>query len=331
MSSIVELQDIRKSFRPRLFGEKIEAVCGVSFTVREGESFGCLGRNGAGKTTLLKILTGLLRPDSGKAHLLGFPCGHAGARSELGYLPENPYFHEHLTPEEGLSLLGRLSGLSHAAILGRRDELLERVGLGAARQRRIRTFSKGMRQRFGLAAALLHQPRLLLLDEPLSGLDPAGRQLVKDIVLEERKAGRTVVLCSHVLADVEEMCDRVLVLHEGKVVRDGAISELLQDRPQSFELCVEAAPADLRRMLLERSTKHHEVGTRLTVQLPGAEMGPGLATYVQKKGVRVLALIPERETLERWFVKLTSSSPAAAEPPIEEEVVKPSVEEEVVA
>src|SRR5262249_24382915 len=149
----------------------------------------------------------------------------------------NPYFHEYLTPFEGLELYGRLCGLTRAEIRARASDLLERVGLADAAKRRLRGFSKGMRQRFGLAAALLHEPRLVVLDEPLSGLDPAGRMLVKELILEQRSAGRTVVLCSHVLADVQELCDRVVVLHKGEVVRSGTIAALLDSAPRSFELC----------------------------------------------------------------------------------------------
>src|SRR5258705_2702204 len=165
MTSVVEVTDLHKTFRPEVFGKPVQALRGVSFHVREGECFGYLGQNGAGKTTTMKVLTGLMTPTKGTASMLGRPCGDEAARRALGYLPENPYFYEHLTPTEALQFYGRLSGLTAADIAARAPALLERVRLSDAAKRRIRGFSKGMRQRFGLAAALLHEPSLVMLDE----------------------------------------------------------------------------------------------------------------------------------------------------------------------
>jgi ABC-2 type transport system ATP-binding protein len=201
--------------------------------------------------------------------------------------------------------------------------LLERVGLADASSRRLRGFSKGMRQRFGLAAALLHDPELLVLDEPLNGLDPGGRRLVKELILEQRRAGKTVVLCSHVLEDVQELCDRVVVLHRGEVVRDGSIPELLSSAPRSFELCAEAVPAALAKRIESASTLFRAAGATITAHLPGAELGPRLAAEVHASGGRLLSLVPERESLEEWFLRLVSSddvAPVPVEPMPEMEV-----------
>ncbi len=306
MTRLLEVEDLKKSFRPSLFAKRVPALRGVSFAVEQGRCFGLLGRNGAGKTTTLKILTGLIRADSGLARLLEKPAGTAAARRCLGYLPENPYFHEHLTPNEGLDLLGRLSGLDRDDLERRGPPLLERVGLLEDADRPLRGFSKGMRQRFGLAAALLSDPRLLLLDEPMSGLDPAGRHLVKEILLEEHARGKTILLSSHVLADVEELCDQVAVLNEGVVVCQGPIAELVHSAPRSFELCVERITEPMRARILQTASKILQIGERLTVRIHGADDGPRLAAEVQSQGGRLLALIPERETLEQWFVKLTA-------------------------
>jgi ABC-2 type transport system ATP-binding protein len=162
-----------------------------------------------------------------------------------------------------------------------------------------------MRQRFGLAAALLTDPDLLMLDEPLSGLDPRGRRMVKEIVLAERAAGKTVFLCSHVLSDVQELCDRVVVLHQGVVAREGTIHELLDSRPQSFELCAERVPAELSARIEGAATLFRSAGGTLTAHLPGETLGPELAGAVHAAGGQVLSLIPERETLESWFVRFT--------------------------
>lgn len=308
--AVVEVADLAKTFRPEVFGPPVTALRGVTFSVPEGQCFGYLGQNGAGKTTTLKILTGLMSPTTGTATLLGRPAGDPEARRSLGYLPENPYFYEHLTPREALEFYGRLSGVSHADVRARTPRLLERVRIDDVADRRIRGFSKGMRQRLGLAAALISEAPLLLLDEPLSGLDPQGRHLVKEIVLEERKLGRTVMLCSHVLADVEELCDRVVVLHGGHVVRDGAIRDLIDGAPKSFELCADLVPADLAARIAARATSVHDAGGRLTARLPGPDLGPEFAASVHAAGGRVVSLVPERESLESWFVRVTGQETA---------------------
>jgi ABC-2 type transport system ATP-binding protein len=173
-----------------------------------------------------------------------------------------------------------------------------------------------MRQRFGLAAALLHDPPLLLLDEPLSGLDPAGRLLVKELILEQRRAGHTVVLCSHVLADVQELCDRVVVLNHGEVVRNGTIHELLSSAPRSFELCAEQVPESLREKIEAAATLWRTSGDVITARLPGCELGPAFAAEVHAHGGRLLSLVPERESLEEWFVRLTAEAPVEPLPPV---------------
>jgi ABC-2 type transport system ATP-binding protein len=310
MDSVVEVADLHKTFRPEVFGRPVTALRGVSFSVRRGECFGYLGQNGAGKTTTLKVLTGLMTPTRGSASLFGRPSGDAAARRDLGYLPENPYFYEHLTPVEALELYGRLCGVSPSDVRARTPQLLQRVQIDDVATRRIRGFSKGMRQRLGLAAAMIADPPLLLLDEPLSGLDPHGRHLVKEIVLSERRAGKTVFMCSHVLADVEELCDRVVVLHGGVVVKDGAIQDLLDSEPRSFELCADRVPADLRARIAAASSLYREAGDKVTAELAGAQLGPELAAAVLASGGRVLSLVPERETLESWFVRVTGSTTA---------------------
>ena len=309
MTYVVEVTDLHKTFRPQVFGPAVQALRGISFRVEQGECFGYLGQNGAGKTTTMKVLTGLMTPTTGSATLLGRPCGDEAARRQLGYLPENPYFYEHLTPIEALQFYGRLSGLSAADVKARTPALLERVRLSDAANRRIRGFSKGMRQRFGLAAALLHDPALVMLDEPLNGLDPGGRQLVKELILEERQKGRTVFLCSHVLADVEELCDRVVVLHGGVVAREGSMHDLLDSKPHSYELVAERVPAELAAKVKAAASLFRDAGGSLTAKLPGPDLGPDLAAQVHAAGGRVVALVPERETLESWFVRLTSARP----------------------
>ncbi len=304
MNTVIRVRDLHKTFRPSAFGRPVQALRGVSFDVTEGECLGYLGPNGAGKTTTMKVLTGLMTPTSGDALLLGVAPSDASARAGLGYLPENPYFYEHLTPLEALDFYGALSGVSAATVRERAPRLLERVRLADAATRRIRGFSKGMRQRFGLAAALIHEPALLMLDEPLSGLDPAGRRLVKEIILEERAAGRTVFLCSHVLADVQELCDRVVIVHEGQIAREGTIQYLLESGPRSFELVASHVPDEVKARIREAARLYREAGDTVTAHIGGAEAAPELAAAVHAAGGRVLSLRPERENLEAWFVRV---------------------------
>jgi ABC-2 type transport system ATP-binding protein len=209
--SVLEVRGLVKGFRPSPFKPKNPALRGVSFAVTEGECFGLLGQNGAGKTTTIKIATGLLRADGGAAFLLGRESGDCSARRALGYLPENPYFHEHLTPHEGLSIYGRLCGMSAAQVKELAPAMLERVGLTDAATRRLRGFSKGMRQRFGLAAALLHDPELLILDEPYTALDSDGAALL-DRELRALRDGRALLLSTHDPARVEPLATARLAL-----------------------------------------------------------------------------------------------------------------------
>jgi|LSQX01.2.fsa_nt_gb ABC-2 type transport system ATP-binding protein len=225
---MIEVVDLEKTFHIGFFRRKVEAVRSVSFHVEKGEVFGLLGPNGAGKTTTLKMMMGLIRMDRGRIQLLGQSAKSHHARESVGYLPENPYFHEYLTPRELLGFYGQLCGLSSAQISERRDQLIERVGLSHAATRPLRKFSKGMLQRIGIAQALIAKPSLLILDEPMSGLDPIGRKFVMDLMQELRDSGVTILFSSHILSDVERLCDRVVILNHGRKVSEGPLTELLK-------------------------------------------------------------------------------------------------------
>jgi len=226
-NTILEVSDLAKTFRIGFFRKRVEALRGVSFGVGRGEIFGLLGPNGAGKTTCLKILMGLIAADRGSFRIGGVDGRKPAARRIVGFLPENPYFHEYLTPRELLDFYGRLCGLDGKTIAARRDLLIEQVGLGDAARRPLRKFSKGMLQRIGLAQALIAEPELLVLDEPMSGLDPIGRKLVADLMQDLNGKGATIVFASHILSDVERLCDRVVILNKGKKVAEGALDELV--------------------------------------------------------------------------------------------------------
>jgi ABC-2 type transport system ATP-binding protein len=236
-SPVLVVENLVKRFRIGFFRRRVVAVDGVSFDVKRGEIFGLLGPNGAGKTTTLKTLMGLIHPTEGTLRLFGEPVTKPAVRQRVGYLPENPYFHEYLTPRELLMFHGRLAGMSNAEISKRRDELIDYVGLGAAANRALRKFSKGMLQRIGLAQALLAKPDLLILDEPMSGLDPVGRKFVTDLMKTLNNDGTTILFSSHILSDVERLCDRVVILKKGKKALEGAIEDLLKHsgKAETFE------------------------------------------------------------------------------------------------
>jgi len=203
------------------------ALEGFTLTVEPGEVFGFLGPNGAGKSTAIKLLLNFIRPDAGELTIKGRPVQESAVRRGIGYLPENPCFYDHLTAAELLRFGGRASGLDRATINKRTDELLTRLNLVNVKHQPIRTYSKGMTQRIGLALALIHDPEILILDEPMSGLDPLGRRLVADLIMELRKAGKTVFFSSHIMSDIEELCDRIGIIHKGILLFSGPLQEFV--------------------------------------------------------------------------------------------------------
>ena len=249
--AIVEVKDLHKTFRIGFFRKKVEAVRGVSFEVRRGEIFGLLGPNGAGKTTSIKSLLSLVFPTRGEVKLFGKSSGDPDAMRRLGYLPENPYVYQYLKPLEFLDLCGRLVGMGATERAQRGQAMLERVGLADAADRPIGKFSKGMTQRIGLAQALLHDPELLILDEPMSGLDPIGRKEVRELIQEQREKGKTLLFTSHILSDVEVLCDRVAIMNHGVITASGKLDELLEKETLE-DLFVRKAAAPVQEHLGKR-------------------------------------------------------------------------------
>ena len=225
--TVVRVNALEKTFRIGFFRKRVEAVRGVDFEVYRSEIFGLLGPNGAGKTTTLKMLLGLIFPDGGTMELFGDTSRPLEAMARVGYMPENPYVYQYLKPLEFLDLCGRLVGFEASRRRDASRRMLERVGLAHAADRPIGKFSKGMMQRIGIAQALLHEPELLILDEPMSGLDPIGRKEVRELIEEQRDRGTTILFTSHILSDVERLCDRVGIMLEGKMSHYGVLNELL--------------------------------------------------------------------------------------------------------
>jgi ABC-2 type transport system ATP-binding protein len=291
---------LSKSYRTgHIIQGRRPALQDLDLEVRAGEIFGYVGPNGSGKTTTLKLLVGLLKPDRGDARVLGEPLASRAWRQRAGYLPEHPYLYDYLTPREYLEYAGRLFGMPRARRREKTGELLALVGLERSADVPLRRFSKGMVQRVGLAQALVNDPELVILDEPMSGLDPIGRRLVRDIILGLRRAGRTVFFSTHILSDAEALCDRVGVLRAGRLVRAGALSELLRLDVEHMELFVSGVDENAPGLA---ATRRERVGERLRLQVDERDLGRTV-TAVEAAGGRVLSVQPVRQTLEDYFFR----------------------------
>jgi ABC-2 type transport system ATP-binding protein len=240
----VQIENISKFFPVPLRRQRVQAVKNLSLVVQPGQVYGLLGPNGCGKSTTLKILLGLVTPNSGRALVFGKDSREYRSRRDIGFLPENPYFHKFLTAAELLSFHGKICGLSGKKLTARIDELIDLVGLRDARDRRVGGFSKGMLQRIGLAQALVHDPGLVVLDEPTAGVDPAGSHQIRDLILNLKKRGKTILLTSHLLEQVQEICDRVGIMARGEMIREGPLEDLVRVKNQT-EFVIENATPEL--------------------------------------------------------------------------------------
>lgn len=293
---------LAKTFRIGFFRKKVHAVKGVTFSVQKGEIFGFLGPNGAGKTTTMKMLMGLVFPDQGEASVLGRPVGDMQAKRRMGYLPETPYFYEYLTQEEFLDFVGRLAGLATADARKRRDQLIERLGLGHARGRALRKFSKGMLQRVGIAQALMGDPELVVLDEPMTGLDPLGRKEVRDLMVSLRREGKTVFFSTHILPDVEMICDRVALVVAGRTVSEGPLSSLLSAQVVATE--VQLRPPTTGQLPdLPAGVERLMSGSDVRLDLPAEIDVDAFLVQAVNAGAHVISVQPRRESLEEYFVR----------------------------
>ena len=301
--TLIQVDDLRKTFFLGVMRKRVDAVKGVSFSVQSNEIFGFLGPNGSGKTTTIKMLTGLIQPTSGKATLFGHPVPSVEAMGRIGFLPESPYIFPYLTPREYIEMCGRLSGLRGQPLRDRTTQVMKRTGIEYAGERPVRRLSKGMGQRTALAAALVADPELLVLDEPMSGLDPIGRKEVRDIILSERREGRTVFFSTHILADAESLCDRVTILREGRAVVSGALRELVRGDVLHTDITLAEASEALEARLRGGGHETHRRAGLLVVEVKGQEkVGETLSAALQG-GAQVVEVTPRRETLEDLFVR----------------------------
>ncbi len=278
----VAVESLTKVFKGQLGRKAFLAVSDLSFTVRAGEVYGLIGPNGSGKSTTMKVVLGLLGATQGRTQIFGRDSTTVESRQDVGFLPENPYFYKHLTGLETLLFYGRLCGLGGAALRDRAQELLHLTGLENAADRRVGGYSKGMLQRIGLAQALVHEPRLLVLDEPTAGVDPAGSRKIRDLIIEFKGRGITVLVTSHLLEQLQEVCDRVGIMAHGKMVSEGRLDELIAVENQTEIVLEDASP---------------ELLTRIR-ELVSADSGKA----------KLLQMGNPRTTLERLFLKATEDS-----------------------
>jgi len=301
---MVRTENLGMVFRAGFKRRKVTALKGLDLEVRQGETFGFLGPNGAGKTTTLKILMGLIYPTSGKAWLMGKELGDVSVKHRLGFLPEQPYFYEYLTASEFLDFYGRLFGMSSGTRKARAAELLALVGLDHARDLQLRKFSKGMLQRIGIAQALINDPELVVLDEPMSGLDPVGRKDVKDIIIHLKERGKTIFFSTHILPDVEVVCDRVAILVKGELRAMGAVGDLLESvEAASVEMTFDGLTgSDLAAVKTLAKTSFVQ-GSIHTVFFDDGEKAKEAKEMVFKRGGEIISLIPHKRSLEDIFIE----------------------------
>lgn len=308
----IEVADLHKTYREGLvFAKRFQALNGISLTVQRGEIFGLLGPNGAGKTTFIKILLGIVRKTEGSASMLGLPAGDRRSRRQVGYLSENmriPRYHNALT---ALSLYGRLSGMPQSDVKAKRMHLLEMVGLADRIKDPVRKFSKGMLQRLGLAQALLHDPQLVFLDEPTDGLDPVGRSDVRTIIQRLKQEGRTIFLNSHLLQEVELVCDRVAILDHGNLRTVGSLDEIVGNVPTEgiqLELELHGQQAVVQSTMEHRDVVHVQplAADRFSLQVRLANQTEvdGCIDELRSRGVSIVKLSPKRISLEEAFLQI---------------------------
>ena len=312
----IEILDLEKSYLVGFWRKRPKvALRPLRLTIEEGEVFGFLGPNGAGKTTTLKLLMGLVLPTGGGARLLGMPMDDPNVKSQIGFLPEQPYFYDHLTARELLNYYGQLSGVPAKGRSARVEKMLARVGLSDAAGTQLRKFSKGMLQRVGLAQAILHDPKLVFLDEPMSGLDPMGRREVRDLIQQLRAEGKTVFFSTHILSDAEALCDRVGVIHQGELRGVGAVAELLSQAQGKIEIIFYAQKVP--QALIGLGAEARISGDMVNAVIPEEQQDAALE-ILRRENLKLISLIPVRYSLEEYYIQKLRPHQESIEPVREE-------------
>ncbi len=299
---ILSVEDIVKTFRGNFMLKKSRVLRGISFSAGEGEILGFLGPNGAGKTTTIKIILGLIKPDSGNVSVLGRSISDTHTKRAVGFLPENPFFYPHLTLEEFLKFCGKMSGIGGEELNDSIMKVISRVGLAGDGKKRLSGFSKGMLQRAGLAQAVIHDPDLLILDEPFSGLDPMGRKMTRDFLLELKKKGKTIFFSSHILSDMETLCDRVCIIRKGKIVKDAGLDELFRIGKGKLDITAQAFPRDGEKIVAQYTDSVKRVGDKIFLVVKKQEYTRSVLQYLLNKGSEIIKVASVKYSLEEIFV-----------------------------
>jgi len=301
---MIVCEDLTKEFVVGLRRKKIVALKGLNLKIEKGEIFGFLGPNGAGKTTTLKILMGLIYQTSGRASVLDKPVGNVNAKRKIGFLPESPYFYDYLTAEEFLMFYGQLFGISKSNLVKRLDELFSLIRLSDSRTLRLRRFSKGMLQRIGIAQALINDPTLVILDEPMSGLDPVGRKEIRDLILHLKEKGKTVFFSSHILSDAEMICDRVGILFNGKLIEIGRVEDLVRSvGVKSVEMVVEGINQETADRLKKLAVKVVVNGSQTLLFFDQDRVVDDALGLIYQNNARLVSLVRQKYSLEDLFMK----------------------------
>jgi ABC-2 type transport system ATP-binding protein len=298
---VIAVDGLVKDFRPGFGIVRKRVLHGISFGVRQGEVFGFVGPNGAGKTTTLKILMGLIHSQGGSARILGHDIRESEFRRHVGFLPENPYFYDYLTGREFLDFYAKVSGVPRSERAPRIASLLEEVGLSHAADARLRTYSKGMLQRVGIAQAIVHDPSIVFLDEPMSGLDPIGRKEIRDLILRLNGEGKTIFMNTHILSDVEMLCHRVAILVKGRIRFEGAIDDMPADGVGTDVVLSRMAPDVVLAMQERFETEIHGRGDRIELRVEDKRV-PELLGMGLEAGAEVISVTPHRASLESIFL-----------------------------
>lgn len=306
----IEILSLEKTYMIGFWRKRPKcALRPLQLTVEEGEIFGFLGPNGAGKTTTLKLLMGLISPTAGAARILGRDWTDPEIKAQIGFLPEQPYFYDHLTAHELLEYYGQLSGVPAKDRKRRVEEVLDQVGLRNVRGVQLRKFSKGMLQRIGIGQAILHDPRLVFFDEPMSGLDPMGRREVRDLMEQLKRAGKTVFFSTHILSDAEALCDRVAIIHQGELRGVGAVEELTSGVQGKVEIIWQGmqVPAAMKAL----GADYHVTGDTVRATI-GENQQDAAIDALRREHLRLIALTPVRTSLEDYFVEKLRHSETTA-------------------
>ena len=301
----IEFADVSKIYRRRLAGQEVAALAHVSFSVQAGEVCAFLGPNGAGKTTSISILMGFLSADWGQIRVLGFEPGDVRAKKEIGFVPENFAFYKHLNAEKLLRFHAELAGVPAERISALTADLLGKVKLTGYEKLKIGKYSRGMVQRLGIAQALLGDPQLLIMDEPTSGLDPAGRKEVRDLIFSLKAAGKTIFLSSHILSEVEQICDKAIIINRGRLVRDGTLHDLL-GAGDKVEVLADRLPAEMGPTLQEWGATIEQTPQGVRISVPIVRKRE-LAELLWTNGCDVISLQPLRSSLEDLYMQLVGS------------------------